>query len=96
MIKETDGETFEEVRSLNQGLTFTSTTRFFESAKVSFETNQQKTLKVQTNDGIYTNMGFLLSDQSLYTIKLAVFEGFEKEIIQVIGGGKKTRYVRSQ
>jgi ATP-dependent DNA helicase RecG len=49
---------------------------------VSFGQNQQKTLRLQTTDSIYTNLGLLLSDQSVHTIKLAVFEGFEKEIFK--------------
>jgi len=82
MIKETDGEKYEDVRSLNQELTFTSTEQFFKMANVSFGLNQQKTLHMQTADGIYTNLGFLLSDQFVHTIKLAVFEGIEKEIFK--------------
>jgi ATP-dependent DNA helicase RecG len=49
---------------------------------VSFGLNQQKTLHLQTADGVYTNLGFLLSDQSVHTIKLAVFEGIEKEVFK--------------
>jgi len=82
MIKETDGETYEDVRSLNQDLTFTSTEQFFKTGNVSFGQNQQKTLYLQTKDGVYTNLGFLLSDQCVHTIKLAVFEGIEKEVFK--------------
>ena len=82
MIKETDGEKYEDVRSLNQELTFISTEQFFKRSNVSFGLNQQKTLHMQTADGIFTNLGFLLSDQSVHTIKLAVFEGTEKEVFK--------------
>jgi len=82
MIKETDGEKYEEMRSLNQDLTFTATEQFFKAGNVSFGLNQQKTLHLQTADGVYTNLGFLLSDQSVHTIKLAVFEGIEKEVFK--------------
>jgi len=82
MIKETDGEKYEEMRSLNQDLTFTTTEQFFKVGDVPFGLNQQKTLHLQTNDGVYTNLGFLLSDQSVHTIKLAVFEGIEKEVFK--------------
>ena len=82
MIKETDGEQYEEIRSLNQDLTFTDAERFFKAKKVSFGLNQQKTLKILTTDGIFTNLGLLLSDQSKHTIKLAVFEGYEKEVFK--------------
>jgi ATP-dependent DNA helicase RecG len=82
MIKETDGEKYEDIRSLNQNLTFTDTERFFKSKKVAFGPNQLKSLKIQTLNGIYTNLGLLLSDQSIHTIKLAVFEGLEKEVFK--------------
>jgi ATP-dependent DNA helicase RecG len=82
MIKETDGEKYEEVRSLNQDLTFNATKEFFKTENVPFGQHQQKSLRLQTTDGVYTNLGLLLSDQSVHTIKLAVFEGLEKEIFK--------------
>jgi len=82
MIKETDGEKFEEVRSLNQDLTFKEAKKFFEIENVPFDMNHKKTLHLQTVDGVYTNLGLLLSDQSVHTVKLAVFEGLEKEIFK--------------
>ncbi|MDR1699571.1 MAG: hypothetical protein LBR68_00045 [Lachnoclostridium sp.] len=50
--------------------------------KISFAPNQQKTLRLQTTDGVYTNLSLLLSDQSVHTVKLAVFEGIDKEIFK--------------
>jgi ATP-dependent DNA helicase RecG len=82
MIKETDGEKYEEVRSLNQDLTFNATKDFFRAENIPFGLNQMKSLHLQTTDGIYTNLGLLLSDQSMHTIKLAVFEGSDKEIFK--------------
>ena len=82
MIRETDGEKYEEVRSLSQDLTFDATGQFFDRENVPFEPNHQKTLRLQTTDGIYTNLGLLLSDQSVHSVKLAVFEGLEKEIFK--------------
>jgi ATP-dependent DNA helicase RecG len=82
MIKETDGEKYEEVRSLNQDLTFKEAKIFFEMEDVPFGLNQQKTLHLQTVDGVYTNLGLLLSEQSVHTVKLAVFEGLEKEVFK--------------
>ena len=78
MIKETDGEKYEDVRSLNQELTFTRATKEFEAQNVSFGTSQQKTLGLMNADDIFTNLGLLLSDQCIHTVKLAVFEGMEK------------------
>ena len=82
MIKETDGEKYEDVRSLNQELTFTETEKEFEIENVSFGTSQQKTLGIMNADGIYTNLGLLLSDQCVHTVKLAVFKGTEKAVFQ--------------
>lgn len=36
---------------------------------------QMKTLGIMTHDGVYTNLGLLLSDQCVHTIKVAAFEG---------------------
>jgi ATP-dependent DNA helicase RecG len=82
MIKETDGEKYEEVRSLNQDLTFAETAELFKEKDVPFGLNQKKTLRLTTPDGIYTNLGLLLSDQTVHTVKLAVFEGIEKEVFK--------------
>ena len=78
MIKETDGERFEDVRSLNQELTFVETEKEFKAYNISFGKGQQKTLGLTNTDGIYTNLGLLLSDQCVHTVKLAVFEGTAK------------------
>ena len=82
MIKETDGEKYEEMRSLNQKLSFNEIKRFFEKESIPFGTNQQKTMHLQTTDGTYTNLGLLLSDQSVHTVKLAVFDGIDKAVFK--------------
>jgi len=82
MIKETGGEKYEEVRSFNQELTFNVTKQIFQRENIPFNLNHQKSLHLQTTDGVYTNLGLLLSDQSVHTIKMAVFEGLGKEIFQ--------------
>ena len=75
MIKETDGDHFEEMRSLEQNLTFDVAKKEFAERKVPFGIPQMKTLGIMNHDGIYTNLGLLLSDQCVHTIKAAVFEG---------------------
>jgi len=75
MIKETDGDRFEEMRSLEQNLTFAEAEREFASRNVKLGQAQMKTLGIMTQDGVYTNLGLLLSDQCKHTIKAAVFEG---------------------
>ena len=74
MIKETDGDHFEEMRSLEQKLTFESTKKIFAERNVKFGLTQMKTLGMVTQDGVYTNLGLLLSDQCVHTIKAAVFQ----------------------
>ncbi len=75
MIKETDGDHFEEMRSLEQDLTFEKTRGEFADRNIMFGKTQMKTLGIMTQDGVYTNLGLLLSDQCMHTIKAAVFEG---------------------
>ena len=75
MIKETDGDRFEEMRSLEQKLTFESAKKIFAERNIKFGLTQMKTLGMVTQDGVYTNLGLLLSDQCVHTIKAAVFQG---------------------
>ncbi len=82
MIKETDGDSFEEMRSLKQDLTFEAARKEFVSRGMEFETLQMKTLKLFKQDGIYTNLGLLLSDQCVHTIKAAVFEGTDQNVFK--------------
>ena len=82
MIKETDGEKYEDIRSLNQDLTFIEAIKEFQIHNIAFEENQQKTLGLVNIEGIYTNLGLLLSDQCVHTVKLAVFEGIEKAVFK--------------
>ncbi len=80
MIKETDGDSFENMRSLNQNLTFDAANKEFRERKVPFGGSQYKTLKIVNADSIYTNLGLLLSDQCVHTIKAAVFDGTTKTV----------------
>ena len=82
MIKDTDGEKYEDVRTLNQDLTFLEAAKEFETRKVPFGPGQQKTLGIMNADGIYTNLGLLLSDQCIHTVKLAVFQGSVKAVFK--------------
>lgn len=75
MIKETDGDSFEDMRSVNQALTFEATKKEFAARNVAFGQPQMQTLKIISADGLYTNLGLLLSEQCPHTIKAAVFEG---------------------
>lgn len=78
MIKETDGERYEDVRSLNQDLTFVEAEVEFKARDLPFGVAQQRTLGLINDDGMYTNLALLLSDQCIHTIKLAVYAGTTK------------------
>ncbi len=82
MIKETGGDSFESARSVNQQLTFEYCTAFFEKAGLELETRQMKTLHLIGEDGTYTNLALLLSEQCTHTLKLAVFEGSKKTVFK--------------
>ncbi len=82
MIKDTTGETFEEMRSLNQNLTFIQADAEFEKAGLPFGEAQKKSLGLIGRDGCYTNLALLLSDQCEHKIKFAVFSGKEKGIFK--------------
>lgn len=82
MIKETSGDCYEDARSLNQQLTFKKTEDYFIKHYLSFGDSQKRTLGIIGDDGMYTNLGLLLSDQCVHTIKLAVFEGSKKTIFR--------------
>lgn len=79
MIKETDGDHFEEMRALEQNLTFERAGKEFAARHIKFGPTQMKTLGLMTQDGVYTNLGLLLSDQCVHTIKAAVFEGTNQD-----------------
>lgn len=82
MIKETDGDEYEDIRSLNQELTFNMAKNEFDYAKLAFGTLQMKTLGIISPDGMYSNLALLISDQCVHTIKMAVFEGTEKTVFK--------------
>ena len=65
MIKETDGDRFEAMRSLNQDLTFNAVKKAFEQRNVDFGVQQMRTLKIIDSDGLYSNLAMLLFAGSL-------------------------------
>ncbi len=82
MIKETDGDSFEDMRSLEQDLTFRDTSKEFAERKIELGASQMKTLGILNTDGIYTNLGQLLSEQCAHTVKAAVFEGTDQSVFR--------------
>ena len=82
MIKDTDGDSFEAMRSLEQNLTFQAAEKEFALRDLAFGVSQMKTLGILNTDGIYTNLGLLLSEQCAHTVKAAVFEGINQSIFR--------------
>ena len=62
MIKDSDGDDFESMRSIEQELTFTSAAAAFESYGVDFSEEKYLALgMINKNDGLFTNLALLMS-----------------------------------
>lgn len=74
MIKVSDGDVFEAMRSGEQELTFDSAASAFNKYKVDFAEDKFIALGIRNlTDDLYTNLALLISDQCKHTIKVAVF-----------------------
>ena len=82
LIIQTSGKSFETGRSMNQDLSFTSFTEQMKERNIECGEAQFKTLKLIGEDGLYTNLALLLSDQCEHTLKLAVFQGTDKAVFR--------------
>jgi len=82
MIKMTDGDSFENNRSLIQELTFTSLSKEMGLRQLEISQVQMKNIGILSGDDIYTNMGLLVSDQCKHSIKFAVFQGTDKLVFK--------------
>ncbi len=78
MIRETDGDTFDKMRSLNQELSFESAEKIFNEQKIAFGETQRHTLGLYDEAGLFTNTALLISEQNPFTIKCAVFSNDEQ------------------
>lgn len=82
IIKETSGDNFEDIRCIEQNLSFDICKKEFATSNLSLENNNMKTLNLIGADGLYTNLALLLSDQCCHSIKAAIFEGTSKEVFK--------------
>lgn len=73
MVQETEGDCFEARISLNQDLSFDYARDEFVKKGLSFGAGELRTLGAVQSDGVYTNLGLLLSDQCPSTLKSALF-----------------------
>lgn len=82
MIKETDGDSFETMRSLEQNLSFQAAEAQFAKRKVPYDAAKMQSLGMVSSDGIYSNVALLLSEQCPNTIKAATFAGVDQRVFQ--------------
>ena len=83
MIKDTDGDQFEDMRTMEQELTFEEAANAFEHYGVEFSEDKFITLGlINLHDDHYTNLALLLSDQCKHTVKVAVFADEDKTIFK--------------
>ena len=83
MIKETDGDIYENLRSLNQSLTFTEAEKAFARYQVPLTEEKYVALGIRSlEDDQYTNLALLLSDQCQHTVKVAVFADSDRTIFK--------------
>ena len=73
---------YEEGLSLNQELTFHKTASVFKDKGIKFGKAQFLSLGLTRPDGLYTNLGLLLSDQCPFSIKAAVFQGIDQRLFK--------------
>ena len=76
------GRSFELCRSMNQELTFHTLQTEMQKRSIEIGPSQMQTLKLIGEDGLYTNLALLLSDQCETTTKVALFQGTDKELFR--------------
>lgn len=82
MIRENSARSYELSRSLNQELTFTTLEAEMAKRSIEFGSAQMRTLKLTGEDGLYTNLALLLSDQCETTTKVALFQGTDRAVFR--------------
>ena len=82
MIIQNSGASYEKGRSIEQNLTFDTFEKEMKKRSLEIGPAQMKTLKLIGEDGLYTNLAYLFSDQCQVTTKVALFQGLDKEIFR--------------
>lgn len=80
MIRECDGDVFEARLSMNQDLTFRYAQAEFERKGLPLGPGEMRTLGILNPDGVFTNLGLLLSDQCPPTMKAAAFSDDSRSV----------------
>lgn len=79
MIIESSGISFESNISKDQDLTFLFADKLFRDKNIRFTDIEKRNLNIINEDGLYTNLGLLMSDQCPYTIKMAIYKDNTKD-----------------
>ncbi|MGV8083900.1 MAG: RNA-binding domain-containing protein [Coriobacteriia bacterium] len=80
MVQETDGDAFETRRSFNQKLTFGYAASEFAKKNLAFGEGEIRTLGLLDAEGLYTNLGLILSDQCPPMVKSALFDDDDRGV----------------
>lgn len=82
MIVQNSARSYEACRSLKQELSFRALKQEMSKRNIEFGEAQMRTLKLIGEDGLYTNLALLLSDQCEVTTKTAIFQGTDKAVFR--------------
>lgn len=82
MLIDTTGKSYETLRSMQQELTFNELKQHFIKRDLPLNKAQMHTLKLIGDDGLYTNLALLLSEQCEHSLKIAVFQGTTKAVFR--------------
>lgn len=82
MLVDSTGKSYEAMRSMQQELTFTVLEKHFANHHLLLQEAQMRTLKLIGEDGLYTNLALLLSEQCEHTLKVAVFQGTTRAVFR--------------
>lgn len=78
-----DADDFEELRAMNQNLTFSAMEESFQKRNIPFSEEEFASLGLRNPaDKQYTNLAWILSDQCQHTLKIAVFAGDDKTVFK--------------
>lgn len=75
MIQRAAGFSFEQELSLEQELSFSVAKSEFAKRGLKLGTSQMRTLRLLNEDGLYSNLALLLSDECPFVLQAATFQG---------------------
>ena len=79
MIIEDTGVHFEDNISKEQELTFNALEKEFKDKKIELDKTKMKNMGMLSQSNLYTNLAYIVSDQNMFPIKIAVYKGNDKE-----------------